>query len=252
MHDGRSVKSTKNMFAITELLCERNGAGITELATELGLAKSTVFNHLNTMREHGYVAKRDGEYYAGLQFFVTGNRVRRQHALYEASKLELEELSEETGESTWCVKRENGRVISINGYAPNTSLNSDAAIGTSKPIHCTASGKAILADLPPEEVDSIVETYGLAAISGNTITDVDELHRSLELTHERGYALNLGEELEGYNSVGVSISTSESGIVGGISVGGAAHRLSREHCEETLAPLVMATANDIEINLAYE
>jgi len=240
------------MFAITELLCEREGAGITELAAELGLAKSTVYNHLNTMREHGYVAKRDGTYYAGLQFFVTGNRVRRQYPLYDASKSELQALSEETGESTWCVKRENGQAISINGYATGSSLNPDAAIGTAKPIHCTSSGKAILAELPREEVDAIVDEHGLSSISGNTITDPAELHRSLERIRERGYALNIGEaDIAGYNSVGVAITPPESEVVGAISVGGAAHRLSRSYCEETIAPAVLATANDIEINLAY-
>jgi len=100
-------------------------------------------------------------------------------------------------------------------------------------------------------VDAIVEKWGLEGISGDTITYREELQRSLERTRERGYALNLGEGLNGYNSVGAAIVTNDSGVRGGISIGGAANRLSRDYCEEELAPEIMATANDIQINLEY-
>ncbi|MFA1612503.1 IclR family transcriptional regulator [Halobellus rubicundus] len=250
MDSERSVKSTKTMFEIIELLCDKHITGVTELAEELGLAKSTIHSHLNTMREYGYVVKRDGKYQAGLRFFVTGNRIRSHYPLYEASRTELKTLSRETGEITCCVKYENGDTISIDGYAQDSSLNADIATGTVKPIHSTASGKAIMAKLSREEVDSIINTYGLNPLTEQTITNSSELYRSLDQIRDRGYALNIGEERKSYNSIGVAITAANGEVVGAITIGGAASRITREYCEDTLASQIMETADDIEINLS--
>ncbi|MDR9382466.1 MAG: helix-turn-helix domain-containing protein, partial [Natronomonas sp.] len=80
----RGIKSDETLFAIVERIRETDGAGVTELANDMGLAKSTVHGHLSTMLEHGFVARHGGEYHLGLEFFSYGQHVRARRAVYDA------------------------------------------------------------------------------------------------------------------------------------------------------------------------
>jgi len=244
------VKSDRTLFAIIELLKDKDGAGVTELAGQLDLAKSSVHKHLRTMEEHGYVVKRDGRYHIGLQFFHYGEYARNQYDVFHAATAKVEELADETGEMSWIMAHENGRAMYLFGDGGTTEINVNSVIGSWTNMHCTSGGKAMLAHLPRAEVEAVVDRHGLPARTENTVTDRDALFSELAEIRDRGYALNLGEDLEGIHAVGVPLAF-EGAIQGALTVAGPAHRLPRERCETDLADLLLAAANDVELNLAY-
>lgn len=246
----RGVKSDETLLTILGHLQETGGAGVTELASHLGLAKSTVHDHLSTMVEHGFVVKRDGEYQLGLQFFNYGQYVRTQFEVYGAAKPVVDALIETTDEMVWLLAHERGRIMYLYGHAGDTDIDENNLIGSWAYMHCNSSGKAILAHLPDEDVEYAVERYGLPPRTGNTITDRDELDAELERIREQGYALNLGEDLEGIHAVSVPLRFEEE-IQGALAIAGPAHRVTRERCETELAERLFAAANDVELNLAY-
>lgn len=247
---GRGVQSDETLVSILAHLRERDGAGVTELATHLGIAKSTVHNHLSTMLDHGFVVKRGTEYHLGLQFFEYGQYVRTQYEVYEAAKPVVDDLADTTDEMVWLIVHERGRIMYLYGHAGRTNVNENTLIGSWAYMHCNSSGKAILAHLPESEVDYAVERYGLPAQTTNTITDRSELDAALERIRERGFALNLGEDLEGIHAVSVPLRFEEE-VRGALAIAGPAHRVSRERCESEFAEQLFASANDVELNLAY-
>lgn len=246
----RRVKSDETLFSIIEYLRDVDGAGVTEIATHLGFAKSTVHDHLATMRDHGFVVKRDGGYRLGLQFFSYGQYVRNTFDIYEAAQPVVDALVDELGEMAWLLTLENGRLMYLYGRAGETDINANTLIGSWAYAHCNSGGKAILAHLSQSEVEDVIERHGLPARTANTITSPDALFEELDSVRERGFALNLGEDLDGIHAIGVPLVFGDE-VLGALAVAGPAHRVTEERCRNELATKLFAARNDIELNLAY-
>jgi len=248
--EGTGVQSDETLFAIVEQLRETGGAGVTELATALGLAKSTVYDHLASMRAHGFVVKQGNTYRLGLEFFSHGQDVRSRFDVYGPARAVVDELEGRTDEMVWLFVHENGRVMALYGHAGDTDIDRNALIGSWAYMHCNSSGKAILAHLPEAEVDAVVDRHGLVPRTENTITDRAELDAELDRIRDRGYALNLGEDLAGIHAVAVPLLF-DGEVRGALSIAGPAHRVTRERCESELLDLLVAARNEIELTLAY-
>lgn len=244
------VKSDETMLAVLAALRGAGGKGVTELAGELDVAKSTVHDHLSTMREHGFVVQRGDEYHLGMELFSYGQEVRTDAEVYRAARPVVDDLVAETGEMVWLLTPEQGRMMYLYGRAGETSVDVNTILGSWEYMHCTSGGKAILAHYDEDQVDEVVERHGLPARTANTISERDALAEELETVHEQGYALNLGEDLEGIRAVAVPLLY-EDEIHGSIAVAGPAHRLSRERCEGEILDALRASNNDVELNLAY-
>jgi len=190
------------------------------------------------------------EYRLGVELFHYGQAVRNGFDVYRAARPVVDDLVDETGEMVWLFTPENGRVMYLYGGAGGSSIDVDTILGSWEYMHCTSGGKAILAHYSEAEVDAVVERHGLPARTPNTATTREELAAELETVREQGYALNLGEDLEGVHAVAVSLRY-EDELVGSLAVAGPAHRVSRERCETDLYEQLRASTNDIELNLAY-
>jgi len=247
---GRGIKSDETLFALIELLRELDGAGVTELAEHLGVAKSTIHGHLTTMRNHGFVAKCGTEYRLGLRFFDYGQYVRGQLNIFRSGMEAVDQLEEATGEMAWLITHDNGKAMYIYGRGGQNDIDINTILGQRAHMHCNSGGKAILAHLPEEEVNAIIDRYGLPAQTENTITSRETLFEELEQIREQGYALNLSEDLKGIHAIGIPL-TFEGKIQGALSIAGPAHRLSQERCEGEVFDQLQAATDEIELNLAY-
>lgn len=247
---GKGIKSDETLFALIEILREHDGAGVTELAERLDVAKSTVHGHLTSMREHGFVVKRGQEYQLGLAFFDYGQYVRGQMGIFRSGMHAVDELEKATGEMTWLITHENGKAMYIYGRGGQNDIDINTILGTWAYMHCNSGGKAILAHLPDEEIHDIVDKHGLPARTENTITTREALFDELEQIREQGYALNRSEDLKGVHAIGIPLMF-EGEIQGALSIAGPAHRLSQERCEGEVLDQLRAATDEIELNLAY-
>ena len=245
------IKSDETLFAIIEQLKERDGAGVTELAHELDMAKSSIHKHLKTMSEHGYVVKQNDTYHVGLQFLNVGEYARDSYDLYHAAKSQVHDLAEETGEMVWLIVPENGLSWFLYGAKGNTEISEESIIGSRAYLHHNSGGKAIMAHLTPDEVERIIDRHGLPSKTENTITDRETLWKQLETIRERGYAVNHGEDIAGIHAIGVPLMFEEE-VRGALCVAGAARRVTRNEREGDLAERLLAAADDVEVNLAYQ
>lgn len=225
--------------------------GVSELAESVGRSKSTVHAHLASLSNRGYVVNTDGRYRLGLRFFDLGIRVRNNIDLYDVASPKLTDMAAQAEENARCVVEENGLGTFIAGATGKHSVSTDARVGTRTNLHCISGGKAILAYLPEHRVRAIVDRHGLPKRTGNTITDLDALFSELEQIREDGFALNRGESIDGIHAVGAPVLDDSDTVVGAVSVSGAANRLPVERCRTEIADLIVATANEIELDLTY-
>ncbi|GAB3692827.1 IclR family transcriptional regulator [Halorubrum pallidum] len=225
---------------------------MTELAETLDLSKSTVHAYLKTLKQSGYVV-RDGEKYAlAYKLSLQGEAVRNQSRLFRIARDEIDDLAAETGLYAHLTVTENGRGINLyqsKGDAVGRYDYQTQKVQQPEPLHVTATGKAILAALSRESVESILDRHGLPARTEHTITDSDALFDELEQIQERGYAYNDAEEIEGFRAVGASIRGRDGEVLGALSVSGPKSILHGERFREESTDAVTRTANLIEVTI---
>ena len=249
----RTITSVMNTCDIIKHVRRHGKATVSEVAAETDLTPSTVHTYLATLREANYVVKEGEAYRLGPQLLTLGEYVRHHDKLFRAAKEQVEELTEETGESVHLIIEHDGKLFGLyerfGENAVGIEYHNRKREQPLNHLHCTAAGKAILSELPDEEVEAILEKSGMPHNTSQTITDRDRLLEALATTFERGYAQADEEQMDGLRAVGAPVVTPQTGVVGAIAVSGPTARLSGERFEETIPDMVVQAANICEINL---
>lgn len=251
----RTLQTVSRAFGLIRALKALDGAGVTELATHLDLSKSATYNYLSTLREEKFVVKNGDTYELSLQFLLVGEYVRNQNILYRFGRAELDELADEIGEYAHLSIEQHGLGVNLYKVAGDKAVGASyqtSKLQNSDYLHCSATGKAILAHLPRERVDWIIDKYGLTGKTENTITDRDALYEELDRIEEQGYALNDEEEVTGLQAIGAPITNRHNRVLGSISVSGPVKRMKNPDYHDNVIDRVVNTANVIEVNINME
>lgn len=245
-----TVRATETSFRILDALRALEGAGVTELASHLDLPKSTVHNHLQTLRRNEYVTKHGSAYDVGLRFLQLGEYARDRRGIATIAPPEIDKLAEETREMANLLVEEHGRGVFLYRAKGADAVHMDTHAGKRVHLHTTGFGKSILAHLPEARVEAILDRHGLPGVTPNTITDRNRLMDELAEVRERGYAYDDEERLEGLRCVAAPIVV-DGTVLGAVSVSGPKSRMTGEWYTEELPELTTSTANVIEINSTY-
>lgn len=247
------VRAVEHTLAVLEALKQLDGARLSELETRLDLSKSTIYNHLGTLRHNGYVVKEGDTYYAGLRWLSLGGYARDRLELYRTAKRTVDTVAKQTQELALVTTEETGRSIYLYQARGERAVRTDSYLGIELPMHCTGTGKAMLAVMPDEKVDRILDTHGLPKRTEHTITDRDVLFKELAMIHEQGYALDDGERIEGMRGIGVPLRDEETGeLFGALSITGPTNRIKEEYFRTELPELLHRAAREIEINMSFQ
>ena len=244
------VKTAQTTFRIVEALKELDGASVTELAHHLDLPKSSAHNYLRTLEHEGYVVETGGQYEVGLRFLDLGAYARTKQQLYSVAAPELEEVARETGEHVNLLVEEHGLGIFLFRAQGADAVNVDSYTGQCVRLHTTALGKTVLAYLPEERRDEIIDRHGLVAKTDRTITDRAELEEELSEIRQHGVAHDREERIRGLRCVAVPI-LSDDGIAGAVSVSGPTSRMDADRVENDVLPRLRHAANIIELNQTH-
>jgi DNA-binding IclR family transcriptional regulator len=252
-HDttARKVKATGTTLEIIEHLYESDGSRLHEIADELGLANSTVHQHLNTLTTDGYVVKEGQRYHVGLEFLHVASYARRRKKANRVSATLVEKAYEKTGEPMWFIVEENGRCYHVYQYPQRRDSVIDTRPGKRIYLHANAAGKSILAHLDQERVDEIIDRWGMPAITENTITDRDELAATLDRVRERGYAYNKEEHVLGYGGVAAPVTKRDGTVVGALATGAPMQHLQGELMNDVLPEQMLELVNEFELQIKF-
>ena len=248
----RTLKTVSMASRVLDAVREHDEVGASDLAAALGVSKSTAYIHLRTLEENGFLVQRGDTYRLAFKFTVLGEYVRNRSPLYRYGKSAVDDLAEETNQYTHIVTEENGFGINLYQVKGDTSVEGEYQadkIQRRDHLHYTASGKAILAYLPRERVEDILDERGLPARTTNTITDAETLFSELERIRERGYAYNDGEEIDGFRAVGAPVRDADGNVLGSLSVSGPTSVMQGGRFEEEMPQRVIQSANVIEVNI---
>lgn len=245
------VKTAETSFRIIEILHESGPMVPSEIEERLSLATSTVYRHLATLCDTGYVCKDGKDYRLSFKFLSIGGALRRDTTAYPMIKEKVDELARETDERAQFLVREGHERIYLYTEIGTNLVQTGAQTGKRGPIHSSAAGKTIIANLPEQQREHLLEAMDLVQTGPNTITDPDELRAELETIREQGYALNLQESTVGVHAVGAPVLCEDEGVVGAISVAGPASRLGTDRMEGKLLELLLGTTNELELHIAH-
>lgn len=202
-----AIRSVLNALRTLEELSRRQPLGVSELSRALGLPKTTTHRSLQTLFEAGWIRPSEMEatkwvltsrsLTVGLAGSVEGN-------LRELALLEMTRLRDATGETIHLAIPDSPRLVIVARVDGTNSLRTFLPLGTQAPLHATASGRALLAAMPDDAVEEVLDS-GLEQFTPSTLVDREDIRREIARTRERGYALNVSEWRADIAAIGVSI-----------------------------------------------
>lgn len=231
------------------MLREMNGAGVSELANQLNLPKSTVHDHLQTLENLGFLRNDNDVYQVTLKFLDYGGSVRRKTDIYPAGWPEVQNLALETGEHANLMIEEHGKGRYIYIAEGEDSAKLDTYTGMEVYLHASAMGKAMLAHFPQEKLDRIIETQGLPELTENTITSRDPLAEDLGEIQSCGVATDIEERTIGVRCIAAPIKGVNGEIYASVGVSGPTRRFEGERFYQEFPDMVQRAANLIELNI---
>lgn len=208
---------SKGLMVLEALARSPDGKGVSELSRDLGLTKSNTFRLLQTLTALGYLRNEDSKSYtATMKIWQIGQSVVENLDLPKIAGSEMRILSRETGEAIYLAVPDSHSVIYIDKIESTKPIRSWNPIGGSAPIHCVATGKALLA-ADYERVRELVRTK-LDRYTDRTITSIKKLDADIAQTQARGYAIDTGEFRERIYSFGAAIRLPNGKPVAAIGV----------------------------------
>ncbi|GMA59902.1 IclR family transcriptional regulator [Alicyclobacillus fastidiosus] len=252
MHDYRTLSSLKNALHVLNCFTmDRPEKGITEIAEELGLSKSTVHRVMTTLAEEGFVRRdeRTHRYRLGLSVLSLGGIIMSNLEIYREGQHLLESFVNRFDETVHLAVLEDYSTVYVSKLECKHPIQILTHLGRKNPLHCTSSGKAILAYQTPEFVDDVLRR-GLEKVTPNTIADPDALLQSLARVREDGYAMSRGELRGGVHSIAVPVRDYTRAVIGAVTVVGPAERFTDAKML-SIARTLRGIAAEISSRLGY-
>jgi IclR family acetate operon transcriptional repressor len=199
------VRAVQRVLDILDSLQQSaDGLSLAGVARASGVPRSSAFRYLATLEGRGYVEREPGgRYRLGLSFLPL--RARRVEFLAARARPYLEELRARFKETINLGVLDGAVIAYVEMLESPQAVRFSAQAGDGDPIHSTALGKAIAAQLPEDDVRRILAVGGMARRTSRTIIDPDEFLRELERVRGRGYAVDDRENEEEGRCVAVAL-----------------------------------------------
>ena len=239
------IQALDRAFLILDVIADAGGeAKLTEIAALAGLNISTCHHLISTLHNWGYVARgaNGRSYVLGSRILHLGAACLRQVDLPRRAQSFVDRLNDQTREAVQLAIMQDTNLVNVLRREARHAVRVDAGLGgNSNAAHATATGKAILAWLPPTELDRIVADKGLTVFTPHTITNIDRLKEDLRLTRRNGFAIDREEFQLGVICLGAAIRDHAGAVVGSISVSSPVFRATPDYINQIRVHLIAAT-----------
>ncbi|MGH3357313.1 MAG: IclR family transcriptional regulator [Nocardioidaceae bacterium] len=220
------VQSIARAFSLLELVAANGGVmGLSQLAQTSELPLPTIHRLVRTLVDLGYLRQEPSRQYAlGPRLLIFAESTSTM--LNSVAIPHLHRLVDELGESANLAMLDGDQIVYVAQVPGRHSMRMFTEVGARVLPHCTAVGKALLADWDLADVRALLSRTGMPRHTENTIVDADEFVVALERTREHGYSTDDGEQEVGVHCVGVAVPG--AGVPLAISVSGPATRMTDE------------------------
>lgn len=226
----QSVRAVERALDI--LLCftrDEPTRSLTQIAEAIHMSKTTVHRLLATLESKRFITrdKVTGYYRLGFRFIEMASLVLQDVDLHRWARPYLKTLSEECGETVDVSILDGSHVMYLDVIESPQRVKLAAAIGQRLPAYFTASGKALMAFMPEEQVRNII-SQNVAEHTNRITVAMPEALEELRITAERGYAISEQEYEEDINAVAAPIFDSENQPIASIAIVGPSFRFTKD------------------------
>jgi len=225
--------------------------GVMQISRETGLHKSTASRLLSALHQEGFVEKsaETGKYRLGLGLVNLAGVVLERGDLRQAAQEAIRSLADATQETINISILDGEACINIETLRSPKSIRYAGQLGRRTPLHCTSTGKVLLAFMDPGARSALLH-QPLIAYTQETITDLAILEGALATVRRQDYAISHEEFEEGLVALAAPIRDRAGAVIAALSISGPTYRMSAETLEEYVPPLTQAAQN-ISRQLGY-
>lgn len=248
--EGVQVQSVDRALAILDILARRGEAGVTELAAELDVHKSTAFRLVGALEARRLVEQvsERGKYRLGFGIVRLAGATTATLDLPRESQPVCERLAAEFDETVNVAIMNDGQATNVTQVFGTAAVTTRNWIGQRTPLHATSSGKVLLAWAPEDALTLALDT--LERYTPHTITSRSKLLAELETVRRRGWGCTAEEFEVGLNAVAAPIRGDAGEVVAAVSVSGPAYRLAPERYP-AMAERLRTGAEEISSRIGY-
>jgi DNA-binding IclR family transcriptional regulator len=250
--EGGGVQSVDRAVSVLEILAHRGEAGVSEVAVDIGVHKSTAFRLLSALEDRELVEQTQerGKYRLGFGILRLASAAAGRLDVTQQARPVCERLAAQLGETVNIAVRRSHFVVNVDQARGPTAVGAHNWVGELTPLHATSSGKVLLAYMTPEHRREVLRTSGLTRLTQRTITSPGELTAQVEKSIQDGYACSVEELEDGLNAIAAPIRDHTGEVVAALSVSGPVYRLTEQRLHD-VAPEVIAGAAAISHRMGH-
>ena len=228
----------------------RKDVSLVELCSDVGLSKPTAHRILSALISEGLVVQDPASrsFRIGPEAISLGAHTVYRTDLRSLARPFLESLAAEAGETATLEVPVRDEMLILDEVEGRHIIGARTEVGARWPMHATSTGKAVLADLSPDDLESRLKKPK-EQLTPNTITDAGKLRKALEAVRKKGYAVAIGELQPDFSAVGAAVRDTTAAVVASLSIGGPSERLPRKRLGE-LGNLVRDAADKLSEQLS--
>jgi IclR family transcriptional regulator, pca regulon regulatory protein len=254
---GTSQSLERGLAILSSFGSDRPLIGVSELSRELGLSRSTAHRYIATLARLGYL-QQDADskrYRLGPRVLDLGFSAINSMDLREVSAPHLRQLSDETEHTVNLAILDGTDVVYIErcrtARPGQREIDLNLHVGARLPAYCTAMGKAILAYLPDDRREELIEKIEFVQRGPNTLTNAEAFREELVRIRALGVAVNDEELAYGLRSIAAPIHSHSGDVIAALNL--AVHRtmVSMDELIAHYGPAVKRTAHDITLNMGH-
>ncbi|HWL41858.1 MAG TPA: IclR family transcriptional regulator [Ilumatobacter sp.] len=232
---------------------EMPNMNLTDICAATGLTMPTAHRMVRTLVARDYLVQdpSTGRYALGPMLLNVAQIVLQTSApggLVVAAAPHIENLRNLTEETVGLhVLGPAGRIC-VAEVPSRHAMRMSTGLGTLHPAYAGAASKALLSAIPPSERSALLDRQRLVAITAQTMTSRDDIDADIAAVTERGYAMSLGETVEGAGALAAPIRSATHEVIGAINITGPLSRWTQERMIATV-PLLLTEIRALELRL---
>ena len=245
------VQSVDRAVAILEILARDGEAGVTEVARELDVHKSTASRLLAALDRRELVAQDTarGKFRLGVGIVRLAGAASARLDVLQESRPVCRALAQQVGETVNLAVLSGRDALYLDQAAGPAALSPHNWAGLRVPLHATSDGKVLLAFRPEAELAGFL-TPPLARLTERTIADPAVFRAELAEIRRRGFATAVDELEAGLSAVAAPVRDAEGTVIASISTSGPSFRIPADRIP-VLAEAVRRAAGEVSRRLGW-
>ena len=238
------LQSVDRAISVLEILARRGEAGVSEIASEIAVHKSTAFRLLGALEGRGIVEQvaDRGKYRLGFGLIPLAGAVTDRLDITRQGREVCLRLAAEMAETINIAVLQEHYAVNVEQAMGPSRVATHNWIGRLTPLHCTASGKILITHVDPDRRTQLLTASGMPVQTPRTITSAARLEEELLRVRELGYATAFEEYELGLNAVAAPVRDRSGAVIAAVSVSGPSYRLDPTRMTALVEPLLAGAA----------